>query len=143
MVFNFSNRLISDKEKEILSKGLSFAIPPTRLNFCSFLTPFEKFYNQLKREPVYTSSGFFPDSIKAKLNDIAYSSFRSYQRPNALYTQEELNILKDLRNDSSIVIMKPDKGNGVVILDKRYVDDCFLLFKSLNHVPLFLTAPNF
>ena len=43
VVFNFSSRLISDKEKEILSKGLNFAIPPTRLNVCSFLTPFEKF----------------------------------------------------------------------------------------------------
>ncbi|CAB3979940.1 Hypothetical predicted protein, partial [Paramuricea clavata] len=28
VVFNFSQRLISDKEKEILSKGLNFAIPP-------------------------------------------------------------------------------------------------------------------
>ena len=41
-----------------------------------------------------------------------------YSRPKTLYTQEELNILKDLGNDSSIVIMKPDKGNGVVILNK-------------------------
>ena len=65
------------------------------------------------------NSGFFPESIKAKLKDIAYSGFRSYSRPNALYSQEELNILKDLRNDSKIVIMKPDKGNGVVILDKH------------------------
>ena len=120
VVFNFSTRLISDKEKEILSKGLNFAIPPIKLNFCSFLTPFEKFYHQLKQEPVNINSGvFFPESIKAKLKDIAYSGFRSYSRPNALYLQEQLNILKDLRNDSNIVIMKPDKGNGVVILNKH------------------------
>ena len=31
VVFNFSQRLISDKEKEILSKGLNFAIPPNKL----------------------------------------------------------------------------------------------------------------
>ena len=118
VVFNFSNRLISDKEKEILSKGLNFAVPPIRLNACSFLTPFEKFYNQLKKETVNARSGFFPDSIKARLKDVAYSGFRSYSRPNALYSQEELNTIKDLRNDNSIVIMKPDKGNGVVILNK-------------------------
>ena len=58
VVFNFSSRLISDKEKEILSKGLNFAVPPTRLNVCSFLTPFEKFYNLLKQEPVDVRSGF-------------------------------------------------------------------------------------
>ena len=78
----------------------------------------EKFYNQLKKEPVNARSGFFPDSIKARLKDVAYSGFRSYSRPNALYSQEELNTLKDLRNDNSIVIMKLDKGNGVVILNK-------------------------
>ena len=99
VVFNFSNRLISDKEKEILSKGLNFAVPPTRLNACSFLTPFEKFYNQLKKEPVNARSGFFPESIKARLKDVAYSGFRSYSRPNALYSQEELSILKDNCND--------------------------------------------
>ena len=60
VVFNFSSRLISDKEKEILSKGLNFAVPPTRLNVCSFLTPFEKFYNLLKQEPVNVCPGFFP-----------------------------------------------------------------------------------
>ena len=118
VVFNFSSRLISDKEKEILSKGLNFAVPPTRLNVCSFLTPFEKFYNLLKQEPVNVCSGFFPDSIKARLKDVAYSGYRSYSRPCFLYSQEELNTLKDLRNDNSIVIMKPDKGNGVVIVNK-------------------------
>ena len=29
-----------------------------------------------------------------------------------------MKALKSLSNDSSIVIIKPDKGNGVVILDK-------------------------
>ena len=119
VVFNFSSRLISDTEKEILSKGLNFAVPPTRLNVCSFLTPFEKFYNLLKQEPVDVRSSFFPDSTKARLKDVvAYSGYRSYSRPCFLYSQEELNTLKDLRNDNSIVIMKPDKGNGVVILNK-------------------------
>ena len=116
MVLNFSDRLISDKEKKIFSKGLNFAILPTKLNFYSFLTTFEKFDNKLKQEPVNIHSGFFPDSIKVKLKDIAYSGFRSYNRPDALYTQEDLNTIKNL--DSSIVIMKPNKGNGVIILNK-------------------------
>ncbi len=60
VVFNFSNRLITDKEKEILLKGLNFAIPPTKLKLCGFLMPFEKFYHQLKREPFSTRSGFSP-----------------------------------------------------------------------------------
>ena len=72
----------------------------------------------MKQEPVNVCSVFFPDSIKARLKDVAYSGHRSYNRPCFLYSQEELNTLKDLRNDNSIVIMKPDKGNGVVIVNK-------------------------
>ena len=117
VVFNFSSRLITDKEKDILSKGLNFAIPPSKFNFCGFLTPFEKFYNQLKSETFDDRSGFLPDSVKCKLKDIAFSGFRSYSRPSFLYTQDDVDTLNDLKNDKSIVI-KLYKGNGVVILNK-------------------------
>ena len=146
VVFNFSNRLITDKEKEILSKGLNFAIPPTKLKLCGFLTPFEKFYHQLKREPFSTRSGFSPDSIKTKIKDIALSGFRSYSRPNFLYTQDDINTLNDLKNDSNIIITKPDKGNGVVILNiddyNRKMDEILSdnsKFELLNDDPVKVT----
>ena len=91
------------------------------------------------------ATGFFPDSIKVKLKDIAYSGSRSYNRPDALHTQEELNTLKDLRNDSSI-IMKPNKDNGVVILNKydynKKMDEILsetLKFELLNDDAIKLT----
>ena len=59
VVLNFSNRLISDKEKEIPSKGLKFAIPPSRLNACSFLTPFEN-RQSIKARTRERSLWFFP-----------------------------------------------------------------------------------
>jgi hypothetical protein len=57
VVFNFSQRLISDKEKEILSKGLNFAIPPNKLDRCAFLAPFEMLHRKLKDEQISSSSG--------------------------------------------------------------------------------------
>jgi hypothetical protein len=118
VVFNFSNRLITDKGKDILSKGLNFAIPPAKLNLCGFFAPFERLFSQLKREPVYEHSGFYPAFIKTRMKDIAHSGFRSYSRPDFLYSKEEINMLNDLRKDSNIVIMRPGKSNGVVILNK-------------------------
>ena len=38
--------------------------------------------------------------------------------PQCVFTSEEFKILKNLRNDNSIFVMKPDKGNGVVILNR-------------------------
>ena len=109
---------LGQRKANPVKRSYNFAVPPTRLNGCSLLTPFEKFYNLLKQEPVNVRSGFFPDSIKARLNDVVYSGFRSYSQLHALFLQSELsNTLKDLNsivNDNTIVIMKPDKGNVVV-----------------------------
>ena len=61
------------------------------------------------------SFGFFRSSLK----HLAFSSF--YDNKNNFVhnvTREEYSALKALSKDPSIVIMKPDKGNGVVLLNK-------------------------
>ena len=64
VVFNFSSRLITNKEKEILSKGLNFAIPPTKLNHCNFFAPFDKFFTATHNESIYEHSGFHYECVK-------------------------------------------------------------------------------
>ena len=70
------------------------------------------------KENLYEKYGYFPTSVKAKLKDIAYSGYRSYNRPDFLFSKEEIKSLENLRNCTNIVIVKQDKGNGIVILDK-------------------------
>lgn len=65
------------------------------------------------KEDIHERSGYFPPSRKAKLSDIAYSGYRSDNRPNFLFTKDEIKSLDNLRNDKNIVIIKSDKGNGV------------------------------
>ena len=105
VVFNFSQRLITDEEKEILSKGLNFSIPPNKLDYCAFLAPFEILHKQLKDEQIYERSGYFPPSVKVRLKDIAFSGYRSYARPNFLFSNDEIKTLDDLKKDESIVIV--------------------------------------
>ena len=52
------------------------------------------------------------------LKDIALSGHRSYSRPDFLFSKDDLKTLDNLKKDKNIVIVKPDKGNGVVILDR-------------------------
>ena len=40
VIFNFSSYNLSDHEKIVLSKGLSFAIPPKTIEYSEFLVPF-------------------------------------------------------------------------------------------------------
>ena len=51
--------------------------------------------------------------IKAHLSYLANSYFSNYQH----------HILRNLRKDKDIVITKPDKGNGVVILNQKLYND--------------------
>ena len=90
VIFNFSNRLISDEDKEILSRSLNVCIPQKSLNHCNVLTPFELCYQKLKREPIGHSSRHYPDFIKTKLKDIAHSELRSYHRPSFVFSEEGL-----------------------------------------------------
>ena len=110
--------MLTDDEKSILRIGLDFALPPQRLNYCNFLTQFELFYRQLKAERISCHSGHTKDFIKTKFKDIAMTSYRCYSRPSFLFFDEDLQIIKDLKKDTSIYIMKLDKGNGVVVIDR-------------------------
>ena len=53
-----------------------------------------------------------------------YSKFKSVfflaksNNLNNILNDEELAAIKSLRNNENLVICKPDKGNGVVVLDK-------------------------
>ena len=81
-----------------------------------------------------------------KIKDIALSGHRSYNRPNFLYTQHEIDCLNDLKDDTTITIMKPDKGNGIVILNKedndKKIDDILsdiIKFELLYEDPIKIT----
>jgi hypothetical protein len=55
---------MADQEKEILSKGLNFAIPPNKLDYCSFLAPFELLHKKLMKENLLRGLDIFPLLLK-------------------------------------------------------------------------------
>ena len=111
-----------------------------------FLPLLKRFTKKLIKEDLFEKSGCFPASVKAKLKDIAYSGYRSYSRPDFLFSKEDIKLLDNLKNDNNIVIVKPDKGNGVVILDRndynKKMNDILqdnTKFQRLNDDPVKLT----
>ena len=118
VLFNLSSRLLTLEEKKVLSKGLNFCVPPKRLDFASYLCPFEKLYRDLKLLPIFDS--FTTTRTKTRIQDSAYNALYSYNnnKVNHNLTRAECRILKKLAQDKSIVILKPDKGNGIVILNR-------------------------
>ena len=101
------------------------------------MTTFEKihrsFLNNLKSEKTKSQ-------IKAHLWYLANSYFNNYKSSPRILRQHR--VLRNLRKNKDIVITKPDKGNGVLILDRRLhnnaIEEILLdtsKFEKLNKEP--------
>ena len=66
--------------------------------------------------------------FRCKSSNIALSGYRNYTAPPFVFSSDEFEVLKNLKNDNSIFIIKPDKRSGVVILNR---DDYWSKMESI------------
>ena len=83
------------------------------------------------------------DRLRNQLKNISYNYIYSFNFPKQknILSKDGWRALNDLRSDDSIIITKPDKGNGIVIVSrlKTKWHSCFLITPNSNHrhtVPL-------
>ena len=136
VIFNLSSRVLNDEEKKLLSKGLNFAFVSKNLCFDTHFLTFERLFKVLQTHTFYNDNpkGYSYDYFKSSLKHLAMSTFYNY-KPESQYllSKDEYNILKNLAKDKSIIVMKPDKGNGIVLLDKNvYVEKMNLILSDRN-----------
>lgn len=71
-------------------------------------------------------SKFAFQDVKQKIRTVSfrfYNGFRSSKVFSPIFSRSDVKLLKEFASDSSIVVTKPDKGKGVVIVDRQeYVD---------------------
>ena len=101
------------RKNDLLKAGLYFSIQPDKIRKSEIFTTFKKihcsFLNNLKSEETKSQ-------IKAHLSYLANSYFYNYKPSPRILRQHR--VLRNLRKNKDIVITKPDKRNGVVILDR-------------------------
>ena len=116
IIINHSSYQLSDIEKTILAKGLNFALPPKKLNYADYLTPYELLFRDIKELSVDDS---ILERVKVDMKKICLSSFENFKFKVELnITPDELKALKNLSSCKDIIIQKAGKGNSVVILNK-------------------------
>ena len=73
----------------------------------------------ISSKQIYDVSGDGKNIVQNRVKDIAFSLYYGFD-PRKLPPDNKnlINTLKSLSQDTSIVIMKPDKGNGIVILGR-------------------------
>jgi hypothetical protein len=133
VLFNLSSRVLNDTEKSLLSKGLKFVLPPKRLTLEKYLLTFEKLYKSLSSYPIFLKESFDSQTFKDDLRHLAFKSFKDFKKnvPKSALSDEEQSALKSLSRDDKIVITRPDKGNGVVLMDKSdYIDKVNLVLED-------------
>ena len=83
-------------------------------------------YNYLDKETICNNVNNAKHIFKTKLRLIAgkyFYNFKSYRNKSPIFSKKDLFIMKDLSKRDNLYITRPDKGNGVVLLNKRdYID---------------------
>ena len=110
-ILNISSHQLTFFQKLVLCRGLKFAIPQRQISAMEIKANFEKAYWQL--EPTLCDDK--KELATATLRSIAlnYIERKGPRPPKAL-----VRSINQLRKRDDIVIRKPDKGSGVVVMNK-------------------------
>lgn len=117
VIFNFSDTILTPRLKFLLSLGLQFGLPCHKYNFYSYFLSFEKLCRALSDFPVYRDNfSFFCNALRS----VAFKHFFSPKKlqPHPFIKPSDLVCLKNLAARPNLVVCKPDKGRGVVLLNK-------------------------
>ncbi len=116
-VLNLSNYTPSSSESFVLGLGLKYSIPKRHVQREVVFSEFEYLAGQLYHHKPDSKEGL--ERFQARLYDVAHSfvgtpidlsDFRMHKECFAAY--------KSLRDNQNIIVTKPDKGSGVVILNR-------------------------
>ena len=117
VIFNYSNYVLSSKEKFLLSLGLDFCLPNFKPNFSKFFLPFEVFFSKIRQLPSHINL----EAAQQSIQNIAQKAFSSCKTTNwfPFFKREDFLILKNLAQKKDIIVCRPDKGRGVVLMNRE------------------------
>ena len=113
-IANLTQYELFQEESDLLKGGLYFSIQPDKVWKSEIFATFQKIncslLNNLKSKEAKSQ-------IKARLSYLANSYFYNWKTSPRILRQ--YRVLRNLAKNKDIVISKPDKGNEVVILDRK------------------------
>ena len=137
VIRNFSTYTLSEQEADLLKHGLKFAIQPCRVNKTEVFSSFELMHRAMKSNLKDEAD---TGRLKAEMSFLANSYVSDYKPSKA--SLKKHGILKRLRSNDNIIVTHPDKGEGVIILNKgdyvKMINDLIedkSKFKLLNKDP--------
>ena len=118
-VFNLSQLKLTPTQLEVLSRGPKFGIPPGSIGKEEVFSEFEMYYQQVVSSMKLSTSEDMKDAFRSKLTSLAHDFAKVKQdRFSFPLGREHLEAVRELRQNRDIVITRPDKGAGTVLLDQ-------------------------
>ena len=121
VIFNLSSRTLSSRIKTLLAFGLDFKLPVWKLCFYDYFLHFETLFQSISSLPLPSRFDF--QDVRQKIRTVSYkfyNTFRSSKVFSPIFSRSDVKLLKDFASDTSIIVTRPDKGKGVVILDREH-----------------------
>ena len=115
-VHNFSSLQLDKTLLEVLSLGPKFCIPRRKISQLELEVQFENLYDQLSE--LTPSSERNLEQMKSTLVNCCYQYLNHKPSVKQLLKKEHFDALKRLHNDDQILVSKPDKGAGIVLMNR-------------------------
>ena len=119
-VHNYSSVCLSNRAKILLAYGLEFCLPVFNINFINYFLHFEKLYHTVSKLDLPFNLNLH--NLKLRLRGIAYKyfyNFKGYKIFSCIFSKKDIKELKVIAENKDIIVCRPDKGRGVVLLDRE------------------------
>ena len=135
VIFNFSSAVVSLRLKKLLAFGLDFGMPVFKLDYIKYFLCFEKIANYLQNIDCIGDRTEFKEILRMTANKF-FNAFKPSKKISVM-TREDVKLLKEFSSNKNIVVSKPDKGRGIVIVDRaHYVDGVSKIIENSNKFEL-------
>ena len=118
LIFNLSDRRLTEEEEETLALGLKFCFSPTKISYTKFFAAYEFLLRSLSEHRIFKVIPDAENLVRSTIKSIALKTYYSFKPTISDQNKSRISILKNLSSDPSIIVSKPDKGSGIVIMSK-------------------------
>ena len=106
-VINLSSKPLTQAQRSVLAKGPNFAVSPKQPPNLEYITATEAACTKLSQQDA--------EELRANINRV----IRSSQPPKPNLTKAQNLALRELKRDRDCIVLTPDKGVAMVIMDRQ------------------------
>ena len=118
-VLNFNSTINSYRLRTFLAFGLDFCLPIYKINYHKYFLKFDRFlHNVMNNKNAHCTN---PSEFQSNLRTLAYKvfyNFKPFKVWSDIFKSSDIKLLKKLAAYKDVVVCKPKKGKGVVIVDR-------------------------